>query len=101
MKYFFLSLILFAFKLNTNAQTIDSVLNKMATEFASEKIFIHFDKAAYAKGETIWFKTYIVDGNLPSVFSKNFYADWYNENGELIKHDMYPIFLSTTKEISR
>lgn len=97
MKYFFLSLILFSSKFNIKAQTIDTVLKKMTAEYASEKVFIHFDKAAYNKGETIWFKTYIVDGNLPSVFSKNFYADWYSESGELIKHDMYPIFLSSTK----
>ena len=79
------------------AQQVDSILNIMATDFAQEKVFVHFDKSIYNKGETIWFKAYIMDGNLPSVQSKNFYADWYDDNGALVKHTAYPVFQSSAK----
>ena len=98
IKYFEAFLIpLFLFQQQTKAQTTDSILNKMANEYATEKVFIHFDKLAYNKTETIWFKAYIMDGNLPSLQSKNFYADWYNDKGDLLRHDAYPIFQSTAK----
>jgi len=38
-----------------------------------------------------------MDGNMPSVQSKNFYADWYDDKGALIKHDAYPVFQSSAK----
>ncbi len=97
-KYFFqLFLGLFFFHHCANTQIIDSVVNKLYVEDAQEKVFIHFDKLAYNKAETIWFKAYILDGIAPSVQSKNFYADWYDDKGSLIKHDVYPIFQATAK----
>lgn len=92
---FFLSLL--SFYQSATAQIIDSILNKMSNENAIEKVFIHFDKLAYNKAETIWFKAYIMDGSLPSMQSKNFYADWYDDKGILLRHDAYPIFQSTAK----
>ncbi len=79
------------------SQKVDSILYKISNEFAAEKIYMHFDKQVYKASETIWFKVYIMDGSLPSNQSKNFYADWYNDKGELLKHDAYPIFQSTAK----
>lgn len=97
-KRFFFCYFVFLSSLSTLfAQPIDSILNIMAADFAQEKVFIHFDKSVYNKGETIWFKAYIMDGNLPSMQSKNFYADWYNDKGTLVKHSAYPIFQSSAK----
>ncbi len=92
----FIFLLLF-FNNNSSAQSIDSSLNKFSNDYAQEKIYIHFDKYAYNKGETIWFKAYIMDGNMPSTQSKNFYADWYDDKGDLVRHDAFPIFQSTAK----
>ncbi|MFY7964670.1 MAG: hypothetical protein ACOVO1_07220 [Chitinophagaceae bacterium] len=83
--------------LQSKAQIVDSILNKIAIEDAVEKVYIHFDKLVYSKAETVWFKAYIMDGSFPSVQSKNFYTDWYDDNGNLIKHNSYPIFQSTAK----
>jgi len=33
-----------------------------------------------------------MDGSYPSNQSKNFYIDWYDDRGNLMKHDAYPIF---------
>jgi len=85
------------FETNAITQNLDSTLNIFANNYPQEKIFLHFDKCVYSNGETIWFKAYIMDGNSPSTQSKNFYADWYNDNGELIKHTTAPVFQSTAK----
>lgn len=45
-----------------------------------EKIFIHFDKPNYSTGETIWFKSYLVDAysNEPITLSKVVYVELLN-----------------------
>ncbi len=83
--------------LTVKAQRIDSTLSLYANEFEQEKIHIHFDKGIYNNGETIWFKAYLLAGFDPSVYSKIFYLDWYDEKGSLIKHTIYPIFESSTR----
>ncbi|MGI8951187.1 MAG: hypothetical protein ACR2FN_06340 [Chitinophagaceae bacterium] len=73
------------------AQKIDSVLNVYADQFQQEKAYLQFDKPAYAPGETIWFKAYIMAGIYPSNISKNFYVDWIDEDGNLLLHTTAPI----------
>jgi len=51
----------------------------------------------YNKGETIWYKSYIMVGNGPSDFSRNFYVDWYDQNGNLVSHTIQPIFESSAR----
>ncbi|MGB4723967.1 MAG: hypothetical protein WBH12_01605 [Sediminibacterium sp.] len=65
--------------------------------YQQEKVHIHFDKGLYAKGETIWGKAYILAGEGLSDYSRNFYADWYDDAGQLIKHTVHPIFESSAK----
>ena len=77
------------------AQQLDSTLNIISNNYPQEKVFIHFDKYIYKKGETIWFKAYLFDGSIPSEQSKSLYADWYDDNGNLIQHLSLPIFQST------
>jgi hypothetical protein len=93
-----LFIIAFFFKSNiTNAQKIDSVLNIYSDQFQQEKLHIHFDKSIYSKGETIWYKAYIMAGTDLSGYSKNFYVDWYGDNGKLLKHTVYPVFQSSAR----
>ncbi len=80
----------------TYSQEKDSILSIIANDYGQEKIYIHFDKTVYKGGETIWFKAYLKEGNLPSNISKNFYADWYNDSGKLIQHQAFPIIQSST-----
>ena len=81
----------------TQAQTIDSTLGRYADEFAQEKIHIHFDKGIYDKGETIWFKAYLLTGFDLTDNSRNFYVDWFNDKGELIKQTVSPMFESSAR----
>lgn len=93
----FIVFLCFVISINTSfSQNNDSLLNDFATNYSQEKIFIHFDKSLYNTGETIWFKAYLMADDLPSTISKNFYIDWYNDSNNLIKHDAFPIFASST-----
>jgi len=79
------------------AQAIDSMLAVYKENFQQEKVHIHFDKDLYTKGETIWGKAYILAGEGLSDYSRNFYADFYDEAGLLIKHTVHPLFESSAK----
>lgn len=81
---------------NAGAQSIEASINLYGTNFPQEKIHIHFDKEVYLPGETVWFKAYVFEENLPSDRSTNFYAALYDENGKLIQEHLSPIFSSST-----
>ncbi len=80
-----------------SAQKIDSTLAKYADEFPQEKAHLHFDKGIYYKGETIWYKAYVITGLDLSECSKNFYVDWFDDKGILIRHTMMPMFASSAR----
>jgi hypothetical protein len=79
-----------------NAQTIENSINLYGTDFPQEKIHIHFDKESYLPGETIWFKAYLLEENLPSNRSTNFYAALYDEKGKMVQQHISPVFNSST-----
>jgi hypothetical protein len=79
------------------AQDIDSMMGLYAGDFQQEKIYIHFDKSIYNKGETLWFKAYVMAGSEPSGYSKNFYVDWFNDEGKLLSHTASPMFESSAR----
>lgn len=76
---------------------IDSVLQLYGNNYQPEKAHLHFDKYMYNKGETIWFKAYIMQGFDLSIVSKNFYVDFFSSTGKLLKHFVTPVFQSTAK----
>ncbi|MBC7651843.1 MAG: hypothetical protein H7101_08845 [Deinococcales bacterium] len=80
-----------------SAQQIDSMMGLYADNFQQEKIHIHFDKSIYNKGETIWYKAYVMIGNELSNYSKNFYVDWFDEQGKLLSHTTAPMFEASAR----
>ena len=84
------------FSSGLKAQTVENSINLYGNNFPQEKIHIHFDKEVYLPGETIWFKAYLFEENLPGERSTNFYAALYDEEGKLIQQQFSPIFNSTT-----
>ncbi len=97
MKYILTLSVVFFLNNTVFSQQVDSLLGIYAAQYQQEKIHIHFDKSAYNKGETIWFKAYLMAGNELSAYSKNVYVDWYNSNGRLLKHTVSPVFESSAK----
>ncbi|MEP7236940.1 MAG: hypothetical protein ABI685_03710 [Ferruginibacter sp.] len=91
----FIVVIIF-FSIDVKAQTVENSINLYGTNFPQEKIHIHFDKESYLPGETIWFKAYLFEENLPSERSTNFYAALYDEKGRLLKQQISPVFSSSS-----
>jgi hypothetical protein len=73
------------------AQNIDSALTNFYQQSSFEKAYVQFDNNRYAAGQTIWYKAYLLNGFEPSVISKNFYLDWYDDHGKLISSNISPI----------
>jgi len=80
---------------NTNAQNIDSTIERYGNDFGQEKAYLHYDKSTYATGETIWYKAYLMNGIYPADDSKTFYVDWSDEKGKLISHSIIPVVYAT------
>ena len=78
------------------AQRIENMINLYGNNFPTEKIHIHFDKESYLPGETIWFKAYVFEENLPSARSTNFYAGLYDDNGQLIQQVISPVISASS-----
>jgi hypothetical protein len=98
LSYHLLYVIFVLFAGSAYAQQIDSMMNVYAERTPPEKIHIHFDKSIYNKGETIWYKVYILHGKGgdSAVESVNLYLEWYDATGKPITQTASPIVLSTS-----
>lgn len=74
------------------AQQLDSMVNLYGEKYPQEKIYVQFDKPAYNTGETIWFKSYVFAGIIPSPISRNFYAELLDPSGKVIQQKLLPIY---------
>jgi hypothetical protein len=70
---------------------VDSLLGILEKDYPQEKIYIHYDRPYYNTGETIWFKSYVFAGNLPSLISKTLYAELIDEKGEVLQRKTIPV----------
>ena len=79
------------------SQQPDTLLQQFHDQYTQEKIHIHFDKSVYNKGDTIWMKLYLMDGNGFTECSKSIYVDYYGTDGNLLSHLSAPVRLSSAK----
>ena len=93
----FISMLMTFFVEKGQAQIYDAALNQYEQEFPHEKMHIHFDKTLYNKGETIFYKLYILSGLEWTSLSKNVYVNWYDANGNYIKQTVAPLLKSSAK----
>lgn len=74
---------------------------KQAMQFAQtmpqEKVYLHFDNTGYFKGETIWFKGYVVraDNGRPTDMSAVLYVELVNPTGDVVETRKLPILNGT------
>ncbi len=90
----FLSLMLTTFALS---QDMVNSMDEYTRSFPIEKLHIHFDKQIYNKEETIWYKAYVLTENGPTDLSTNFYVEWYDTTGKMIKQTVAPLYQSNAK----
>ena len=73
---------------SSNGNAATSLSSKWMNALPQEKVYLHLDNTGYFKGETIWFKAYVVRtdterrGNLSSVL----YVDLVSPKGDVIAH---------------
>ncbi len=79
-----------------HAQNIDSTIEKYASDYGHERTYLHYDKATYAPGETVWYKAYLMQGIYPATQSKTLYIDWTDDKGNLLLHSLGPIVDAAT-----
>lgn len=55
--------------------------------FPQEKVYLHFDNTGYFRGETMWFKAYVVraDNNCSTDLSRVLYVELLNPTGDVIE----------------
>ena len=95
-KFLFCLALIFFFN-KGQAQVIDSVMNIYEEQYPHEKIHIQLDRPIYNVGETIFYKLYILNGLEWTNLSKNVYVIWYDNNGNLLKETVAPLFQSSAK----
>lgn len=93
----FLCLILLVVSNRISAQDIITMMDEYAQRIPVERLHIHFDKSIYNKEETIWYKAYIQAGTEFANLSTNFYVEWYDTTGKIIRQTVSPLFQSTAK----
>ncbi|MEO8768819.1 MAG: hypothetical protein ABI402_02000 [Ferruginibacter sp.] len=95
MRQIFLAALLsIAFSI-AKSQTPESLLQKVQQQYATEKIYFHYDKSFYIAGETVWFKAYIMEGYLPSAKSTVIAIELINDSGSMLDKKILPINGST------
>lgn len=77
-------------------QQVDAAIADFANKYSPERAYLHFDKNSYSPGETIWFKAYVMNEVMPAVESKNFYTDFLDDKGNLLKHTTSPMVEAVT-----
>ncbi len=85
-----------AFSINSAAQNIDANIAAYAETYSPERAYLHYDKAAYSAGETIWFKAYLMNEIIPAQESKTLYIDWIDDKGALMLHSVSPLVNAVT-----
>ncbi len=94
-KYLTATLTTFIITLDTTAQTVENTIMQYGENFGAEKIHVHFDKDIYLPGETVWFKAYVFEENLPTQRSTNLYISLYDETGKAVQQNICPIINAT------
>ncbi len=86
---------------NTNSSIIGTLsrVTKFGSLYPQEKAYLHFDNTAYFKGETIWYKAYVVQtmsevrsgelgvrsGYKPTGLSKVLYVELVSPGGDVLE----------------
>ena len=97
IKSFLILTILVCKTICLSAQEIDSTMSIYNDHFTPEKIHLQTDRLIYKRGETVFYKAYLLANNYPSILSKTLYTDWYDETGKLLVQTEAPLLISSAK----
>ncbi|CAN5359301.1 Plug domain-containing protein [soil metagenome] len=94
-RLFFVIILIFFNSIFSQAQQVTQKLEEYTGKYPRERVYLHYDKASYAPGETIWFKAYLMEGIFPATNSKTLYIDWTDASGKLLSHISSPVVNGT------
>ncbi len=62
-------------------------IGRFNAAFPQEKVYLHFDNTGYFRGETIWFKAYVVraDNHHSTDMSRVLYVELLNPSGDVVE----------------
>lgn len=88
MVKYLLIILLISFSLCANAQNTNSLTSQLTTyhqNFSIEKSYLTFDKPYYNAGDTIWFKSYLLNGDLSSsTKTDKIHVELFNDSSRFI-----------------
>ncbi|MHA4896519.1 hypothetical protein ACXZ1K_17335 [Pedobacter sp. PWIIR3] len=74
------------------AKTISAGLDSLKNRLPIEKVYLHTDKPYYNIGDTLWFKSYVMDANLSaSKQSKLLYIELDDDSSEVVRRISIPV----------
>jgi uncharacterized protein YfaS (alpha-2-macroglobulin family) len=88
----FLPILILLTQLSSIAQNIDKYIEQQEV-VSYQKIYLHTDRDFYFYGDTLWFASYLVDGqtHLLSTENCNLYVELINAKGEITQTDFFEI----------
>jgi len=88
---FFLSAYLLLFcSIAIGQPILKEPLQNYFSSYQPEKGYVHTNQYQYASGEIIFYKVYLMSKEGPSQFTKNVYAEWYDQDGKYISRQVLP-----------
>lgn len=97
MKFrFILTMLFLLLFVQVRAQDILKNVENYSGKFQEERIYLHYDKAAYSPGESIWFKAYLMKTIFPEGESKTVYIDFSDQDGNLLLHTTSAVIEGTS-----
>jgi len=81
--------------LSNSMSSLTAALDSFNLKLPSEKLFVHTDRPAYAIGDTLWFKSYIFNGNNLSYTNKSglLYLELINDSAIVVKRISVPVVI--------
>ena len=77
----------------TDAKGLVSTITRYNENMKGELVFLHFDKPYYAKGDTVWFKVYLVESSSHLLSSQSglVYVELVDAENVVTKRFMLPV----------
>ncbi|WP_439506335.1 hypothetical protein [Sediminibacterium sp.] len=88
--FFFTTLFLFSGANAIGQPLLKDPLQNYLSSFQPEKAYVHSNQFQYASGDKIFYKVYLMSKDGPSHFTKNIYAEWYDQDGKYLSRQILP-----------
>lgn len=82
--------------ISISQQNMQDELKKYMAMRQPEKAYVHSNQYRYSPGERIFYKVYLVANDSLSNYSRNVYAEWYDQDGKYLQRQVLPSVMGLT-----